>query len=49
MENGGINAYHSYVARQSLKRVKPFPRTTQNIARILLSGEQAVTLDKEGK
>jgi hypothetical protein len=45
MENGVINAYHSFAARDAFKKIPPFPRTTELIDTIQLSGTKAVTLD----
>jgi hypothetical protein len=45
MQNGVINAYHSLAAREAFKKLPPFPRTTQLISMIELSGTKAVTLD----
>ncbi|CAF4090255.1 unnamed protein product [Adineta steineri] len=44
MENGAINAYNSQVAREAFKKIPPFPRTTELINTIQLSGKHAVTL-----
>jgi len=46
MENGVINAYHSFAAREALKKIPPFPRTTEVIGTIQLSKTKAITLDK---
>jgi len=46
MQNGVINAYHSFAAREAFKKIPPFPRTTELIDTIQLSGIKAITLDK---
>jgi hypothetical protein len=46
MENGVINAYHSFAAREAFKKIPPFPRTTGLINTIQLSQTKAITLDK---
>ena len=45
MQNGVIYAYHSLAAREAFKKIPPFPRTTELIDTIQLSGTKAVTLD----
>ena len=49
MENGAINAYHIHFARESLKTIPPFPRTTQLIKRMELYKNRVITLDSLGK
>ena len=46
LENGAINAYHSFVAKDAAKKIPPFPRTTEVIHSLQLYGKTAVTLDK---
>ncbi|CAF5009983.1 unnamed protein product, partial [Rotaria sp. Silwood1] len=45
MQNGVINAYHGYAAREAFKKIPPLPRTTESIGTIQLSGTKSVTLD----
>ncbi|CAF2516523.1 unnamed protein product [Rotaria sp. Silwood2] len=45
MQNGVINAYHGFAAREACKKLPPLPRTTELIGTIQLSGTKAVTLD----
>jgi hypothetical protein len=45
MQNGTINAYHSFAAREAFKKIPPFPRTREVISTIQLSQTKAVTLD----
>ncbi|CAF3724767.1 unnamed protein product [Rotaria socialis] len=45
MQNGVINAYHGFAARQALKKLPPLPRTTELVSTIQLSGTRAITLD----
>ena len=45
MANGAINAYHSILAREAFKKIRPFPRTNELIGTIQLSKSKAVTLD----
>jgi hypothetical protein len=49
MQNGVINAYHGLGAREAFKKIPPFPRTTELIGKIKLSGIKAITLDKSKK
>jgi hypothetical protein len=49
MQNGVINAYHSFAAREAFKKIPPFPRTTELIDTIQLSGIKAITLDMSKK
>ncbi|CAF0992020.1 unnamed protein product [Adineta ricciae] len=46
LENGAINAYHSFAAKDAAKKIPPFPRTTEVIHSLQLYGKIAVTLDK---
>jgi hypothetical protein len=45
MPNGLISAYHTLVARESFKRIPPFPRATQVIVTLQLAKKRAVILD----
>ncbi|CAF1232342.1 unnamed protein product, partial [Rotaria sordida] len=45
MQNGVINAYHGFAAREAFKKLPPLPRTTELIGTIQLSGTKAITLD----
>ena len=45
MQNGTINAYHSFSAREAFKKIPPFPRAKQVIRTIKLSQTKAITLD----
>ncbi|CAF5175279.1 unnamed protein product, partial [Rotaria sp. Silwood1] len=49
MQNGAINAYYGYKAREAFKKIPPLPRTTELIGTIQLSGTKAVTLDSSNK
>jgi len=46
MENGTISAYHSTAARESFKKIPPFPRMMHTIDAIKLAKTKAITLDK---
>ncbi len=45
MQNGTINAYHGFAAREAFKKIPPFPRAREVIGTIKLSQTKAVTLD----
>lgn len=45
MQNGVINAYHGFAAREALKKLPSLPRVPDLIGTIKLSESVAVTLD----
>lgn len=45
MQNGTINAYHGYAAKEALKKLPPLPRSTELTGAVQLSGAKAITLD----
>lgn len=49
MQNGLISAYHTRVARESFKKIPPFPRATEVIGSIQLAKARAITLDVSKK
>ncbi|UJR16165.1 hypothetical protein I4U23_003075 [Adineta vaga] len=45
LQNGAINAYHTFAAHNAAKNIPPFSRTTEVIDSIQLSGTNAITVD----